>query len=85
MMLGRGYEGFYGHGMMDRGFLFGGICMAVIAVIIIVGIILLVHFMRKSHGVKGSRNEALEILQTRLAKGEITEEEFKAKKKILKL
>lgn len=84
MMLGRGYNGVCGNDFFGSGFMHRGIGMAIVAILIIVAIVVIILLLRKSTKNGQTGNEALEILETRLAKGEITDEEFKAKKKVLK-
>lgn len=72
-----GYGGF-GHPMMFGGIIAGIFCLIFLA-ILAVGIIFLVKY------VKGHRGEGkvIDILNERFARGEIEEEEYKAKKALL--
>lgn len=83
MMFGRG---FYGGNMMDYGYNhFGAYSLwhfGMMAVLL-VGIIVLVVWLLK-RGKKAGGDQALEILRERYAKGEINEEEYNSKKKVLK-
>lgn len=70
------------YGMMGGGW---GILMMMISMvifwgIIIAGIVLLVRFIFPQSGFKASK-DALEILKSRYARGEIGREEFEAKKR----
>lgn len=68
------------------GYLFMALIMAAIAVLVILGIIALLRYIRVSghaHRYQMAGNgtgPALQILNARFAKGEITDEEYKAKK-----
>lgn len=74
----------YGYGpggMMGGGFgLIGGVFMLVFWILVIVGVVLLIKWLvdQAGHGHTGSMpsSQALEILKTRYAKGEITKDEF---------
>jgi len=88
MMFGRGYNGFgrFGggmHGYFGNGFMYGGwgmlIACAAIIVLAVVAFIIIVR--KKNHRHAGSA--ALDELKIRFAKGEISEEEYLRKKKIL--
>lgn len=85
MMSGRGYNVVCGNEFFGSDFMHRGIGTAIIAVIIIVAIVVIILLFKKSNKNGQTSNEALEILETRFAKGELTEEEFKTKKKALKL
>lgn len=67
----------YGPGLFG-----GGIISLIFWILVIVGIVLLVKWLAGSHGGK-SENKPLDILKERYAKGEISKEEFEAKKKDL--
>jgi len=75
--MGRYYScfgNFGGHGG------FGGMAMMLIATIIIIAIVLIIV---KNRSKNGSNREILKMLDERFAKGEINEEEYTAKKKVL--
>ncbi len=84
---------FYGHEMMWggggwgwTGMILGPIMMIVVLAIIIAIVVLIVRWLGGSgcpsaHGRK--RNAGLDILQERFAKGEIDQQEFEAKRRIL--
>ncbi|MGV8980636.1 SHOCT domain-containing protein [Clostridium sp.] len=73
-MMGSGY----GYNMM--GGLFGFICIIIIAITVFV-----VYKLLKNNNVKdrGSRDNSLNILNERFARGEMDEEEYNDKKKLL--
>ena len=76
MLFARPYDCPYFNGMPFRG---GGIFMIITTVLIIALIIfLIVQYSRKSKGtfLQGNSENPAEILNKRLAKGEITEEEY---------
>ncbi|MBR9653603.1 SHOCT domain-containing protein [Thalassovita aquimarina] len=77
------WHGRYGHMMWGGGYgIFGGLMMLLFWAVIIVGIVFAVRWL--SEGQKdGSRNDAMEILRQRLAKGEIDEDEYARRKKAL--
>lgn len=86
MMYGRGFErfgdGFNGCFGYNSGF-FGGFGMMIgMTALLVIGILLIVFFIKKSRH-QQSNNAALETLKMRYIQGEITEEEFLAKKKII--
>ena len=80
---------YWGNNMMNGwggGFgLFGGIFMLVFWVLVIVGTVLLIKWLITGQAgtYHGRENKPLDILKERYAKGEITKEEFEAKKKDL--
>lgn len=78
-----GYGG-YGYGMM--GFGWGFLMMIVILVAVIFSIIALVRFLQRTSPNPSSNigNKAMEILNERYARGEISDEEYKRKKAELK-
>ncbi|WP_443661654.1 SHOCT domain-containing protein [Clostridium sp.] len=75
-MMGSGY----GYNMMGGRFGFMGICIIIIAITIFV-----VYKLLKNNKIKdvGSRDNSLNILNERFARGEIEEEEYNNKKKLL--
>ena len=76
MMGGRGPSTGLGPGMMGYGFGFGPLAF----LLLIVGIVLVVlAFTRK----ESKAGDSLEILKTRLARGEITKEQFEELKQVL--
>ncbi len=82
MMFGNGYNGIgncfgLGNGLMNGGW--GMIIMLGISALIVVGVILLV----KKTGRHQTENAVLEALKMKLAKGEITEEEYLKRKIVL--
>jgi|WetSurMetagenome_2_1015567.scaffolds.fasta_scaffold03504_7 putative membrane protein len=69
-------DGGYGWGMG-----FSPIFMIIFVVLIILGAIYIVKVIASSPRSRGSEETALDILKKRLAKGEITKEEFQELKK----
>lgn len=84
MMNGRGYNEMYEQHILSNGYMHYGLGIAIAAIVLILIVLAIVYLIRKSGKIGTSGNEALVILQTRFAKGEINEEEFKVKKKVLK-
>jgi putative membrane protein len=78
MMFGRGF-GFNGLNCLGQGFGFGGLGMIVgmiiFAAIVTFAVLAIIHFTRKPAR-RNTGSDALEVLKMRLAKGEITEEEY---------
>lgn len=74
----------YGYGMMGYGW--GWLMMIGIAALTILGIVALVRYIQQSgkSNYPAAGNSALNILNERYAKGEITEEEYKSKKTEIK-
>lgn len=81
-MFGRGYNGIGNCFGMGYGFMNRGLGMIIVAVLIILAVVAVIYFTRKSNANKSS-GEAMEILKIKLAKGEITEEEFISRKNTL--
>lgn len=82
MMFGNGYNGIgncfgFGNGLMHGGW--GMIIMLGITALIVVGVILIA----KKKGRHQSDNAVMEALKMKLAKGEISEEEYLRRKTIL--
>lgn len=82
MMFGNGYNGIgnclgFGNGLMYGGW--GMIIMAGFIVLAIIGFI----FLAKKTNHRQSNNAALEALKIRLAKGEISDDEYLIRKNIL--
>lgn len=75
---------YYGYGMMGYGW--GLLMMACVIILIILGIIALVLYLQQlgKPNDKAVGNNALNILNERYAKGEITEEEYNSKKAQIK-
>lgn len=72
----------YGYGLGSFGMIFGWIIMIAFWAFIIWGIIAFVQWLANQGSEKKS-DVAVNILKERYAKGEITKEEFEAKKKDL--
>lgn len=74
--------GYYNNFMGGFGF-FGFFFMILFWGLIIWGIVALIKFMSGQTGYQSEKNNALEILKQRYAKGEIDKPEFDEKKKTL--
>lgn len=74
-----GYGG-YGYGMMGYGW--GWLMMIGIFILVVLGIIALVRYLQQSArpGRQTAAKTALDILKERYARGEISDEEYQAKK-----
>lgn len=78
----RGWE--YGHMSWNGGFgMFGGLMMLVFWGIVIAVIVMAVRWFSVSGQGENQSPDALEILKSKFAKGEIDEEEFRRKKAVL--
>lgn len=74
----------YGAGLGGAFLLFGWLIMIVFWIIVILGAIALIKWLiREVRGETGEAGRAQDILKERYAKGEISKEEFEAKKKDL--
>ena len=75
-MMGSGYES----NMMGGRFGFMGICIIIIAITLFI-----VYKVLKNNNIKGigSRDNSLNILNERFARGEINEEEYNSKKNLI--
>lgn len=73
-------HGFMSHGMMGYSWIWI-IGIILILVLVLVGFLLL--FRRSKETTSNKQNRALMILQERFAKGEITEEQYLNKKRVL--
>lgn len=88
-MMGRGYNGFerFGggmHGYFGNGFMYGGWGMLIAcALIVILAVVAFVIIVKRNKHHRNADSEALNELKLRFAKGEILEEEYLRKKKIL--
>lgn len=70
--------------MMDGyWFGFGGLLMLLFWVFVIAGIVWLVLALSRSQLPRGGGSSALQILEERLARGEIDAEEFRARRAVL--
>jgi putative membrane protein len=80
--MGPGMMGGYGYG---HGFI-GTILLAIVVAAVVIGIIVLIRGTsagHRPHGGGTSTDEAMDILRSRYAKGEIDKEEFEERKKAL--
>jgi putative membrane protein len=75
---------YYGYDMMGGWGIFMMIILVILIVIIVYAVMKLVQGGNNSATPQSSRDEALEILNQRYVKGEISDEEYQQKKKILK-
>ncbi|WP_106450788.1 SHOCT domain-containing protein [Trichococcus alkaliphilus] len=76
---------YYGYNMMGGWGIFLMIILLVILIVIIVyAVMKLVQGGSNAGTTSNGRDEALEILNQRYAKGELSDEEYQQKKKILK-
>lgn len=76
-----------------RGFSFPGNCFgygsnlwvhyAIGGILLIIGIVLVVMFLMKRNNVSRISSEAIELLNMKYAKGEITEEEYLKRKSVI--
>ncbi len=76
-----------------RGFSFPGNCFgygsnlwfhyAIGGTLLIIGIVLVVMFLKKKNNTSQITSEALELLNMKYAKGEITEEEYTKRKSVI--
>jgi len=81
-----GYTGYMGYGAMMRGGHgpFGGLAMLAFWIAVIALVVYAVRwFTEGAHSGAGRRNDALDILRDRFARGEIDEDEFKRRKAAL--
>jgi putative membrane protein len=74
--------------MMGYGFGYGGICMMLIPIVLVIIIVYAVykltgHSNNNGHYNNIGSNSALDILNERFVRGEITEEEYKQKKNMI--
>ncbi|CAG1002826.1 MAG: SHOCT domain-containing protein [Candidatus Methanoperedens sp.] len=70
----------YGYGMMGGGY---GILGLIFWILLIIGLVLLIKYLWAGRGDKKGEESALEILNKKYARGEISKEEFEEKKKDL--
>jgi putative membrane protein len=75
---------YYRHGMMGGWGIFMMIFLVILIVVIVYAVMKLVQGSNKNATSQSNRDEALEILNQRYAKGELSDEEYQQKKKILK-
>ena len=82
MMYGRGYNGFnncFGYGF---GFMNSGIGMILMLAFILIVTIAVIYFVSRINRHKPA-NDALETLKIRLAKGEISEDEYLRRRNLI--
>ncbi|AGY75658.1 MULTISPECIES: SHOCT domain-containing protein [Clostridium] len=73
--------GYYGYGMMGYGWgLLMMICMIALTTLAAVALIRYLHQSSKPNNQPSGNNNALNILNERYARGELTEEEYRNKK-----
>ncbi len=82
----------YGHPMMGYGWFFGPLFMILTIVLIVAAVVLVLRWLgiagpgagaSGSGGSVGARPDPLDILKERLARGEITPEEYEERKRLL--
>ena len=82
MMFGRGSGNWGQCGWFGSRFFYGGWGMLIGAVLLIAFVALVIYLLKRSHGHQAG-HDALQALQMRYVMGEITEEEYRQKKKML--
>ncbi|MDW7672611.1 MAG: SHOCT domain-containing protein [Bacillota bacterium] len=82
MMFGRGYGNWSPCGWFGSRYFFGGWGMVIAAVLLIAAVAVVIYLLKRNHGHQ-TGNDALQALQQRYVMGEITEEEYVQKKKML--
>lgn len=75
---------YYGYNMMSGWGIIMMITWVLLIVVIVYVLMKLVQGSNNTDKSQNSRDEALEILKQRYAKGELSDEEYQQKKKILK-
>lgn len=86
----RGDFGYWGHPMMGFGWMFGFLFMVLFVVLIVAAVVFVLRWLgigggptSGSTGSGAARPDPLEILRERLARGEITVEEYEERKRAL--
>ena len=74
---------YYGYNMMGGWGIFMMIILVILIVIIVYAVMKLVQGGSNAGTTSNGRDEALEILNQRYAKGELSDEEYQQKKKLL--
>lgn len=82
MMFGRGFGHWSQCGWFGSRFFYGGWGMVIAAVLFIAVIAVAIYLLKRNRGHQ-SGSDALQALQMRYVKGEISEEEYVQKKKML--
>tara|TARA_R100000455_G_C6272249_1_gene128936 strand:- start:2224 stop:2547 length:324 start_codon:yes stop_codon:yes gene_type:complete len=76
-------ENYYMHGMGAGGWIFGPLMMILIIALIVGVVVLILRWMGITDGAGNRRDQALDILNERFARGEIDLEEFENRKRAL--
>ncbi len=89
----QGYWGYgYGYPMMGYGWFFGPLFMILTIVLIVAAVVLVLRWLgiggpgagaSGTGGAPGARPDPLDILKERLARGEITPQEYEERKRVL--
>ena len=82
MMFRRGYNGFSNGFGFGSGFMHGGLDIIMMVAFILLTVIAVIYFVNRTNH-QQPRNEALESLKMRFAKGEISEEDYLKRKNII--
>lgn len=82
MMFRRGYNGFSNGFGFGSGFMHGGLDIIMMVAFILLTVIAVIYFVNRTNH-RQPRNEALESLKMRFAKGEISEEDYLKRKNII--
>lgn len=81
---GENWQDGYGHMMWGNGYgMFGGLMMVLFWALVIALIVFAVKWMADNRGTSENRRDPLDILRERFASGEIDEEEFDRRRKVL--
>ena len=74
---------YWGHGAGNGNDAWGFVFMVLMMVLVVIGIVVLVHYLSYGAGNAKRGDNALDVLKTRYAKGEIDKKEFDEKRKAL--
>jgi putative membrane protein len=76
-------DDYWGHGAGNSNDVWGFVLMVLMMVLVVIGIVVLVRYLSHGAGNAKSGDNALDVLKTRYAKGEIDKKEFDEKRKAL--